>query len=43
MPATLVEVAFVSNPREEKLLDSDKGIQYAAVGLATGIAAFFDN
>ena len=43
MPATLIEVAFVSNPREEKLLNSEKGIQYAAVGLATGIAAFFDN
>lgn len=42
MPATLIEVAFVSNPQEEKLLDSEKGIQYAAVGLATGIAAFFE-
>lgn len=42
MPATLIEVAFVSNPREEKLLDSEQGIQHAAVGLATGIAAFFD-
>ena len=42
MPATLIEVAFVSNPLEEKLLNSEKGIQYAAVGLVTGIAAFFE-
>ena len=41
MPATLIEVAFVSNPREEQLLDSEQGIQHAAVGLATGIANFF--
>ena len=41
MPAILLEVAFVSNPQEEKLLDSDIGVKHAAVGLARGIAAFF--
>ena len=41
MPATLVEVAFVSNPAEEKLMNSNAGIQKAAQGIADGIADFF--
>ena len=41
MPATLVEVAFVSNPDEEKLLDSEDGIKKAAQGIADGIADYF--
>ena len=41
MPATLVEVAFVSNPKEEKLLTSKKGVQKAAVGIVKGISDFF--
>ena len=41
MPATLVEVAFVSNPEEEKLLDSEDGIKKAAQGIADGIADYF--
>lgn len=41
MPATLVEVAFISNESEEKLLDSEEGIQKAAMGIADGIADYF--
>jgi len=41
MPATLVEVAFISNPEEEKLLDSEEGVRKAAQGIADGIADFF--
>ncbi len=41
MPATLIEVAFVSNPKEEKLLTSKKGVQKAAIGIVKGISDFF--
>ena len=41
MPATLIEVAFVSNPKEEKLLTSKKGVQKAAVGIVKGVSDFF--
>ena len=41
MPATLIEVAFVSNPKEEKLLISKKGVQKAAIGIVKGISDFF--
>lgn len=41
MPATLVEVAFVSNPQEEKLLNTDDGVLKAAQGIVDGIAAYF--
>lgn len=41
MPATLVEVAFISNPQEEQLLNSEEGIKKAAQGIADGIADFF--
>ncbi len=41
MPATLVEVAFISNPEEEKLLNSADGAQKAAQGIADGIADYF--
>ena len=41
MPATLVEVAFISNPEEEKLLSSDEGAEKAAQGIADGIADYF--
>ncbi len=41
MPATLVEVAFISNPTEEQLLDSEDGIKKAAQGILDGIADFF--
>jgi N-acetylmuramoyl-L-alanine amidase len=41
MPATLVEVAFISNESEEKLMDSEEGIRKAAQGIADGIADYF--
>ena len=41
MAATLVELAFISNPDEEKLLDSDEGIEKAAQGIFDGIEDYF--
>lgn len=41
MPATLIEVAFISNPKEEKLMNSKEGIKKAAQGIADGIADYF--
>ncbi len=41
MPATLIEVAFISNPDEEKLLDTEAGVRKAAQGIADGIADYF--
>lgn len=41
MPATLIEVAFISNPKEEKLLNSSDGIKKAALGIADGISDYF--
>lgn len=41
MPATLVEVAFVSNPAEEKLLKSPAGAQKAALGIFKGLDRYF--
>jgi len=41
MPATLVEVAFISNRAEEKLLNSTDGAKRAAQGIADGIADYF--
>jgi N-acetylmuramoyl-L-alanine amidase len=41
MAATLVELAFISNPDEEKLLDSDEGITAAAQGIFDGIEDYF--
>ena len=41
MPATLVEVAFISNRREEALLNSKAGILKAAQGIVDGIADYF--
>ena len=41
MPATLVEVAFISNDAEEKLMNSEDGIKKAAQGIVDGIADFF--
>ena len=41
MPATLVEVAFISNPDEEKLLRSEDGTSKAAQGIADGINDYF--
>lgn len=41
MPAVLIEVAFVSNPAEEKLLNSKQGTRKAAEGILAGISDFF--
>jgi len=41
MAATLVELAFISNAEEEKLLDSDEGIERAAHGIFDGIEDYF--
>ena len=41
MPATLLEVAFISNEQEEKLMDSEDGIRKAAQGIVDGIADYF--
>ncbi len=41
MPATLIELAFLSNEEEEQLLDSEEGIKKAAQGLLDGIADYF--
>lgn len=41
MPATLAEVAFVSNPDEEKLMNSPGGIHKAAQGIFNGIRQYF--
>ncbi|MFZ5652712.1 MAG: N-acetylmuramoyl-L-alanine amidase, partial [Bacillota bacterium] len=40
VPAALVEVAFVSNPQEEKLLADDSFRSKAAVAIAQGIADY---
>ena len=41
MPATLIELAFISNPDEEKLLNSKEGIMKAAQGILDGIEDYF--
>ena len=41
MPATLVELAFISNPVEEQILDSEYGIKKAALGLLNGLKEYF--
>ncbi len=40
MPATLVELAFLSNPREAQLLASSTFRQNCAVGISNGIIEF---
>lgn len=41
MPATLLELAFISNPEEEKILDSEEGVKKAAQGIFDGIEDYF--
>ena len=41
MPAMLLETAFVSNPREEQMMNSEEGVEHAAQGIAAGIAEYF--
>ena len=40
MPATLVELAFLSNPREAQLLATDSFRENCAIGIANGIIEF---
>lgn len=41
MPATLVEMAFISNDKEEKLMNSEAGINRAVEGILNGLRRFF--
>ena len=41
MPATLIELGFISNKDEEKLLDSAEGVKKAAQGILDGIEDYF--
>ena len=38
---TLVEMAFISNDKEEKLMNSEAGINRAAEGILNGLRRFF--
>ncbi len=40
MPSALVELAFISNPEEEQLLQQDYFLNLAAQAIADGIAAY---
>ena len=40
MPAALVELAFISNPNEAKLLSSDDFQKRCAIGMANGIIGY---
>ena len=41
MPAILVEVGFLTNEREEQMLNSKQGVINAAQGIADGLAEYF--
>ena len=41
MPAALIEMAFVSNPKEEKLMNSKAGAEKAARAIVRGITRYF--
>ena len=41
MPATLIELGFISNKDEEKLLNSEEGVKKAAQGILDGIEDYF--
>ena len=41
MPATLIELGFISNADEEKLLNSKEGVTNAAQGILDGIEDYF--
>lgn len=42
MPSILIECAFISNPEEEKMLQSEKFIGLISEGIITGIKRFFE-
>lgn len=41
MPATLVEIAFISNLQEEKMMTSSSGVTNAATGILQGLERYF--
>ena len=41
MPATLIELAFISNPDEENILSSPEGVMKCAQGIFDGIEDYF--
>lgn len=41
MPAALIEVGYISHPKESKLIANDKYQQALAKGIADGIDAYF--
>ena len=41
MPATLVEISFISNADEERMMNSEEGVKNIARGIADGIADYF--
>ena len=43
MPSILVEVAFLSNPEDERLLKSPQGRQGAAEALFSGVSKYLEN
>ncbi|WP_165571488.1 N-acetylmuramoyl-L-alanine amidase [Cytobacillus praedii] len=43
LPSILVELAFISNPKEEKLLNSSDFRKKAAVGITNGLEEYFNN
>jgi len=43
MPSILVEVAFLSNAEDEKLLKSPQGRQGAAEALFSGVSKYLEN
>jgi len=43
MPAILFEMAFISNPREESLLDDPSFQSRLAEGLSTSLLAYLDS
>ena len=43
MPATLLELGFISNPGEEKALNTEAQQQNFAESIVKGLADYFDN
>lgn len=41
MPATLIELAFISNPEEEQFMNSDEGVEQLALAIFDGIEDYF--
>jgi N-acetylmuramoyl-L-alanine amidase len=42
MPSILIECAFISNPEEERMLQSDKFIELITDGLLKGLQSYFE-